>query len=244
MGVDVKRLRALSRLSRPHRRDRRIQRQVHVQPNGVARRRVRDAAIAHARWLPLVLLCGGPLAIRRHPSRGRRVMGALRFYDQHPAPAQLLSEVVVGLRATPRRISPKFFYDQRGSELFYEICRLPEYYVTRTEMAILRVCAVVVAWCLGVVHVVVELGCGASDKARILLQAVRPRAYVPIDISRASLLACAAHLVEDHPAMEVHAICADYTLCVVLFCLVSVVLCLVFIHGSTLGIFVLVVVVV
>src|SRR3569833_26391 len=177
MGVDVQRLRALSRLSRPHRRDRRIQRQVHVQPNGVARRRVRDAAIAHARGLPQFLLSGGPLAIRRHPSRGRRVMGALRFYAQHPAPAQLLSEVVEGLRATPRRISPKFFYDQRGSELFYEICRLPEYYVTRTEMAILRACAEDVARRLGDDHVVVELGCGASDKARILLQAVRHRAY-------------------------------------------------------------------
>src|SRR3569833_610882 len=78
-------------------------------------------------------------------------------------------------------------------------------------MAILRACAEDVERRLGDDHVVVELGCGASDKARILLQAVRPRAYVPIDISRASLLACAAHLVEAHPAMEVRAICADYT---------------------------------
>src|SRR3569833_3376731 len=140
-----------------------------------------------------------------------------------------------GRVATPRRISPKFFYDQRGSELFYEICRLPEYYVTRTEMAILRACAEDVARRLGDDHVVVELGCGASDKARILLQAVRPRAYVPIDISRASLLACAAHLVEDHPAMEVHAICADYTQRVAMPSPVSAAPRLVFFPGSTLG---------
>lgn len=162
-------------------------------------------------------------------------MAALRFYDQHPAPAQLLHEVVEGLRATPRRLSPKFFYDERGSRLFNEICRLPEYYVTRTEMAILGACASDVARHMGEHHVLIELGCGASDKAGILLQAVRPLAYVPIDISRSSLLACAEQLVKEHPAMEVHAICADYTRRVIMPSPVADASRLVFFPGSTLG---------
>lgn len=162
-------------------------------------------------------------------------MGALRFYDQHPAPAQLFREVVEGLRATPRRISPKFFYDERGSKLFNEICGLPEYYVTRTEMAILRACARDVARRMGDDHIVIELGCGASDKARILLQAVRPLAYVPIDISRASLLACAEQLLKEYPALQIHAICADYTRRVIMPSPVADAPRLVFFPGSTLG---------
>ena len=163
------------------------------------------------------------------------MMGVLRFYDQHPAPAQLLQEVVEGLRVTPRRLSPKFFYDERGSRLFNEICRLPEYYVTRTEMAILDACARDVARCMGEHHVMIELGCGASDKARVLLQAVRPLAYVPIDISRSSLLACAEQLLKENPAMDVHAICADYTRRIIIPSPVADAPRLVFFPGSTLG---------
>lgn len=162
-------------------------------------------------------------------------MSMLRFYDQHPAPAQLYREVVDGLRASPRAIPAKFFYDERGSFLFDEICRLPEYYVTRTEMAILRECADEIASLIGEQHVVIELGCGASDKAQILLRASRPLAYVPIDISRSSLLNCAGSLVEVYPNMEVHAICADYTRRVAMPGPVADAPRLVFFPGSTLG---------
>ncbi|MCB0969598.1 MAG: L-histidine N(alpha)-methyltransferase, partial [Ilumatobacter sp.] len=62
---------------------------------------------------------------------------AVRFYDAHPGPADLRREVVDGLAAAPRAVPPKFFYDERGSALFDRICDLPEYYQTRTEMAIL-----------------------------------------------------------------------------------------------------------
>lgn len=162
-------------------------------------------------------------------------MGALHFYDQHPAPAQLRREVLEGLRASPRVIPPKFFYDERGSFLFDEICRLPEYYVTRTEMAILRGCADDIAALFGKGRVVVELGCGASDKAQILLRATGPRAYAPIDISRSSLLNCAGCLLRDYPDMEVHAICADYTQQVLMPDALDEAPRLVFFPGSTLG---------
>jgi len=162
-------------------------------------------------------------------------MPAPHFYDQHPAPAQLRHEVVAGLQAAPRYIAPKFFYDERGSYLFNEICRLPEYYVTRTEITILRNCAAEVAARIGDPCVVIELGCGASDKAQVLLRALRPLAYVPVDISRASLLECADSLVAEHPGMEVHAICADYTERVVVPNTVANVPRLVFFPGSTLG---------
>lgn len=162
-------------------------------------------------------------------------MGGLNFYDRHPAPAQLYDEVVAGLRTAPRLIPAKFFYDERGSFLFNEICRLPEYYPTRTELAILRACAPEVARLVGGDSVVVELGCGASDKARVLLQALRPPAYVPIDISHASLRECAEQLVADYPAMAVHAICADYTEDVVMPAAIDGAPRLVFFPGSTLG---------
>ncbi len=135
----------------------------------------------------------------------------VRFYDEQPPPTTLRDEVLQGLAARPKRLAPKFFYDERGSRLFDAICELPEYYPTRTEMAILESCAGEVARLAGPDCSLIELGSGASKKIRLLLEALRPRQYLGIDISRAFLLESVQLLARDHPWLEVHAACADFT---------------------------------
>lgn len=136
---------------------------------------------------------------------------AIRFHDEQPAPATMLEEVLQGLAERPRRIAPKFFYDERGSRLFDAICELPEYYLTRAEMAILESAASEVAGLAGPDVTLIELGSGASRKIRLLLEAVRPRRYLGIDISREFLRQSAERLARDYPWLEVHAACADFT---------------------------------
>ncbi len=134
---------------------------------------------------------------------------AVRFYDEAPEVADFRDEVLRGLGAHPKRIAPKFFYDRRGSALFEEICRLPEYYLTRGEIGILRACAREVAGLAGPDSVLIELGSGASRKVRLLLEALRPDAYLAVDISREFLLQATRKLAHDYPWLEVHAACAD-----------------------------------
>jgi dimethylhistidine N-methyltransferase len=134
------------------------------------------------------------------------------FLDLAPGEESFRDAVVHGL-ARPRKAIPcKFFYDERGSALFERICRLPEYYLTRTETAILEENADEIAAQMGVYSRIIEFGSGASHKARILLQALdRPVAYVPVDISREHLCVAAAALAEDYPDVAIVAVCADYT---------------------------------
>lgn len=134
----------------------------------------------------------------------------IHFYDEQPRPATMLEEVLQGLAMRPRRIAPKFFYDERGSRLFDAICELPEYYPTRTEMSILETCAEDVARLAGPDTTLIELGSGASRKVRLLLEALRPRRYFGIDISREFLRQSVQSLAEDYPWLEVHAACADF----------------------------------
>jgi dimethylhistidine N-methyltransferase len=119
-------------------------------------------------------------------------------------------EVLQGLASRPKRIAPKFFYDERGSRLFDAICELPEYYLTRTEMGILESCAREVARLAGADCTLIELGSGASKKIRLLLEALRPRHYLGIDISREFLRESVQRLAHDYPWLEVHAACADF----------------------------------
>ncbi|MHB1140686.1 MAG: L-histidine N(alpha)-methyltransferase [Sulfuricaulis sp.] len=135
---------------------------------------------------------------------------AVRFYDEQPAPATMLEEVLQGLAARPRRIAPKFFYDERGSRLFDAICELPEYYPTRTEMGILESAASEMARLAGPDATLIELGSGASRKIRLLLEAMRPRRYLGIDISREFLRQSVERLAGDYSWLEVHAACADF----------------------------------
>jgi dimethylhistidine N-methyltransferase len=135
---------------------------------------------------------------------------SVRFHDDRPSPATMQEEVLQGLASRPKRIAPKFFYDERGSRLFDAICELPEYYLTRTEMGILESCAREVARLAGADCTLIELGSGASKKIRLLLEALRPHHYLGIDISREFLRESVQRLAHDYPWLEVHAACADF----------------------------------
>lgn len=136
---------------------------------------------------------------------------AIRFYDQHPPQAGLREAVLDGLARAPKWIPPKFFYDERGSQLFDAICEQPEYYPTRTEEGILRACAKELAELAGTGTMLIELGSGASKKVRLLLEALRPAGYLGVDISRDFLLGSVRRLARDYPWLQVHAACTDFT---------------------------------
>lgn len=140
-------------------------------------------------------------------SGGARV----HLHDLKPRLADLREEVRAGLDARPRRLSPKFFYDERGSQLFEAITRLPEYYPTRAETSILEERLDEICTVLGRGSLLVEYGSGASRKIALLLDGLRPRAYMPVDISRDHLSEAAQRVAADHPWLEVHAVCADYS---------------------------------
>ncbi|MDR6537231.1 L-histidine N(alpha)-methyltransferase [Variovorax soli] len=126
-------------------------------------------------------------------------------------------ELFEGLSRSPRSISPKFFYDVTGSQLFDRICDLPEYYPTRTETRILTECAPEIAAQIGPNAEVVEFGAGSLTKVRLLLDALHaPRRYVPIDISGQHLEAAAQRLRADYPQLAVQPVVADYTMPLVL----------------------------
>jgi L-histidine Nalpha-methyltransferase len=136
-----------------------------------------------------------------------------RERDQGDAIANVRMErVLAGLRESPKRIEPIWFYDPRGSALFERICTAPEYYLTRTEIGITRADAPEIAAALGPRVVLIEPGSGASLKTRLLLEALRaPRAYVPVDISRDQLMATTRRLRDDFPSLPVQPVCADFT---------------------------------
>ncbi|MGB5396190.1 MAG: L-histidine N(alpha)-methyltransferase [Gammaproteobacteria bacterium] len=136
---------------------------------------------------------------------------AVRFYDYAPEQSDFLSDVLTGLARSPKQIAPKYFYDQRGSELFDEICKQPEYYPTRTEIGILQHNANDIARSIGPDCVLVELGSGASEKVRLLFDALSPARYMGVDISKEFLLVSTRRLAQDYPELEVHAVCADFS---------------------------------
>lgn len=122
------------------------------------------------------------------------------------------ADLLAALTRRPRRIAPKYFYDATGSALFDRICELPEYYPTRTELALLRRHAREMAECLGKDAELVEFGAGSSRKVRVLLDAMeRPRRFVPIDISSDHLQTAAERLRADYPTLAVLPIAADFT---------------------------------
>jgi L-histidine N-alpha-methyltransferase len=127
--------------------------------------------------------------------------------------AALRDDVRKGLTADPKWLPPKWFYDARGSELFEEITRLPEYYPTRAEREILTDRAAEIA-AASRAEVLVELGSGSSRKTVLLLDALRDagtlRRYVPIDVSEAALVASGAELRERYPDLAVHAVLTDF----------------------------------
>jgi dimethylhistidine N-methyltransferase len=160
---------------------------------------------------------------------------SVQFHDELPDHAGLREEVLRGLRARPRRLPPKLFYDRRGSELFDAICRLPEYYLTRTEMAILRANSTALAPLAATPTVLIELGSGASQKIRLLLDTLRPRAYVGVDISRDFLLQSTRRLAADYPWLKVYAVCTDFCQPLQLSCCAPELKRLAFFPGSSIG---------
>ena len=119
-------------------------------------------------------------------------------------------DVLAGLAAPIPAVPARWLYDRRGSELFEAITRLHEYYPTRTETTLLELYAAEMAAMIGPGHAVVEFGSGSSAKTPILLRAIQPAAYVPIDISGDFLRDAAASLQADFPALPVHAVEADF----------------------------------
>lgn len=123
-----------------------------------------------------------------------------------------LCEVLAGLGQFPKFISSKFFYDVRGSELFDKICELPEYYLTRTEIGIMRRYVVEITAAIGPQASLIEFGSGSSMKIRILLEHLELlAAYVPVDISRDYLVAAADRIQREFPLVEVLPVAADFT---------------------------------
>lgn len=121
-------------------------------------------------------------------------------------------DVLSGLGAQRKTLPCKYFYDARGSRLFEEICQTPEYYVTRTEVALLKRACPQVARRVGPGVDVLEPGSGAGVKIRILLDALdRPRSFIPIDISESAVKASATALDADYPDVTVHPLVADFT---------------------------------
>src|SRR5579864_5993471 len=138
--------------------------------------------------------------------------GDFTFHDLAPSEDNFRDAVLAGLGHEPKTLPCKFFYDVRGSALFEEICEVPEYYLTRTEIRILEDYAGAIAGHIGAHCRLIELGSGSSRKVRILLDALEaPAAYVPVDISREHLREAAAGLAADFPKLPVVAVCADYT---------------------------------
>lgn len=122
------------------------------------------------------------------------------------------AEVIDGLMGVQKMLPPKLFYDARGAQLFEEICALPEYYLTRTELGILSRRAAEIAALAGPGAALVEYGSGAGVKVRTLLDVMhRPSAYVPVDIAREQLAAVSRSLRRIYPALRVQPVCADYT---------------------------------
>jgi len=125
------------------------------------------------------------------------------------------SDVVKGLTQTPKSLPPCYFYDDRGSELFEQICDLPEYYLTRTETAILQEYASKIPRMTGACELV-ELGSGSSTKTRILLDVYQqlgyPLHYLPIDVSAGILKSSAIQLLADYPSLQVSALAGTYEL--------------------------------
>jgi dimethylhistidine N-methyltransferase len=136
---------------------------------------------------------------------------SVTFHDYKPKTSSLHDAVVEGLSQERKSISPKFFYDERGSRLFDKICEQPEYYPPVIEQRLLDANAGEIAALTGTNRVLIEPGAGSAVKVRLLLDALKPSAFIPMDISFDHLRTAAIGLSEDYPWLHVHAACVDYT---------------------------------
>ncbi|MEB3355227.1 MAG: L-histidine N(alpha)-methyltransferase [Synechococcales bacterium] len=139
----------------------------------------------------------------------------LRPSEQMQADRDADADVIHGLSQSPKSLPPRYFYDDHGSQLFEQICTLPEYYLTRTETAILQAHAGAIAQLTGPCELV-ELGSGSATKTRLLLDAYQaqslPLLYRPIDVSAGILESSAQQLLVDYPDLTVHGLVSTYQL--------------------------------
>jgi L-histidine N-alpha-methyltransferase len=119
--------------------------------------------------------------------------------------------VIAGLALPQKALPPKYFYDDAGSRLFERICRLPEYYLTRAELALTRTSIASIARFAGRGCELIEYGSGESLKTRLLIRALRPAAYLPVDISQAALRAAAERLGREFPWLEIVPVHGDFS---------------------------------
>lgn len=132
--------------------------------------------------------------------------------DLRPTADDIAADVLVGLASSPKRLPSKYFYDARGSELFEEITRQPEYYLTRVEIALLDASMAGIAAAIGPRAHVVEYGSGSGRKTMQLLEGLcDPVAYTPIEISRSTVLDSTRRLAQAFPGIEMLPVCADFT---------------------------------
>jgi dimethylhistidine N-methyltransferase len=142
----------------------------------------------------------------------RSTAAVVSLCDYHPQQESLRETILDGLRHAQKTLPPVYFYDERGSQLFDRITELPEYYLTRTELGIMREHGDGIGELIGERAAIIELGSGSSLKTRLLLDCLRePAAYLPVDISRDHLMAAARRLAADYPQLEVLPICADFS---------------------------------
>lgn len=133
-------------------------------------------------------------------------------YDFKPGLDSFLAEVLIGLHKPQKELPSKYFYDERGSQLFERICELREYYITRTEVSIMQAHIREMVELIGPHVLVIEHGCGNCEKVRFLMDHLQdPVAFIPIDISQKQLLQVARELDSVYPQLEVLPVCADYT---------------------------------
>jgi dimethylhistidine N-methyltransferase len=152
------------------------------------------------------------VALHFNPTSFPAAVIPVRLTDHSPTAFDFATEVLAGLGRPQKSVSCKFFYDERGSDLFDQICQLPEYYPTRTELAVMSRYAGQIADAVGPNPVVIEYGSGSSNKTRVLLDGLESVAgYVPIDISRGHLLRSSRELARHYPGLAVTPVCADYT---------------------------------
>jgi dimethylhistidine N-methyltransferase len=121
-------------------------------------------------------------------------------------------DVLAGFSRLPKSLPCKYLYDEEGARLFEAICQLPEYYPTRTEMAILQQNINAIAAIIGPRANLVDLGSGSGQKTRLLLDHLeQPASYCPVDVAHQQLLECSSQLISEYPGLAVEPVCADYT---------------------------------
>ena len=167
----------------------------------------------------------------------RRVPSPPALLDLHPTPDDMRADVIAGLSSTPKTLPSKYFYDARGSQLFEEITRQPEYDLTRTEIALMQQSMREIRMAVGPDAHVVELGSGSGRKTQLLLGGLAsPVAYTPVEISRDTLLDATQRLAYAFPDVQMLPVCADFTKPVpVPPSLIPAARTLLFFPGSTLG---------